>query len=80
MSYFTQERILKIMSETENQIHQLQQQQALTIQALAALLQGRAVGADSTEAFLYAIDPGLQGTLILDPPVAESQLEELPKG
>ena len=68
------------MTETDNAIHQLQQQQALTVQALAALLQGRSVGADSLEAFLYAIDPGLQGTLALDPPVAESQLEELPKG
>jgi hypothetical protein len=68
------------MTETDNAIHQLQQQQALTVQALAALIQGRSVGADSMEAFLYAIDPGLQGTLTLDPPVAESQLEEsLPK-
>jgi hypothetical protein len=67
------------MTQQENEIHQLQQQQALTVQALAALLQGRSVGADSMEAFLYAIDPGLQGTLALDPPVAESQLEELPK-
>lgn len=67
------------MSETDSQITQLQQQQALTIQALAALLQGRSVGANSMEAFLYAIDPALQGTLNLDPPVAESQLEQLPK-
>ena len=68
------------MTEQQDAIHQLQQQQALTVQALAALLQGRAVGADSMEAFLYAIDPGLQGTLSLDPPVSESQLEEeLPK-
>ena len=68
------------MTDTDAQITQLQQQQALTVQALAALLQGRAVGADSLEAFLYAIDPALQGTLALDPPVAESQLEQLPKG
>lgn len=68
------------MSETISQITQLQQQQALTVQALAALLQGRSVGADSVEAFLYAIDPGLQGTLALDPPVSESQLDSLPKG
>lgn len=65
---------------TEAQITQLQQQQALTVQALAALLQGRSVGADSVEAFLYAIDPGLQGTLTLDPPVSQSELAELPKG
>lgn len=67
------------MTDTIAQITQLQQQQALTVQALAALLQGRSVGADSTEAFLYAIDPGLQGTLTLDPPVAQSELEP-PKG
>lgn len=65
--------------DTQALITQLQQQQALTVQALAALLQGRSVGADSLEAFLYAIDPSLQGTLELDPPVAESQLDELPK-
>lgn len=64
---------------TESQITQLQQQQALTVQALAALLQGRSVGANSMEAFLYAIDPGLQGTLTLDPPVSQSELAELPK-
>lgn len=69
------------MTDTDAQITQLQQQQALTVQALAALLQGRSVGADSLEAFLYAIDPALQGTLALDPPVSESQLGEvLPKG
>jgi hypothetical protein len=67
------------MAEVDDAIHQLQQQQALTVQALAALIQGRSVGADSMEAFLYAIDPGLQGTLALDPPVAESQIETLPK-
>jgi len=67
------------MTDTDSQITQLQSQQALTVQALAALLQGRSVGADSLEAFLYAIDPSLQGTLALDPPVAESQLEQLPK-
>jgi len=64
------------MSETDNALHQLQQQQALTVQALAALLQGRAVGAESMEAYLYAIDPGLQGTLQLDPPVSTSTLED----
>lgn len=64
---------------TEDQITQLQQQQALTVQALVQLLQGRSVGANSLEAFLYAIDPALQGTLTLDPPVSESQLATLPK-
>ena len=68
------------VSSLQAQITQLQQQQALTVQGLAALLQGNSVGADSLEAFLYAIDPSLQGTLDLDPPVAQSELEELPKG
>jgi len=71
------------MTDTQSiqaQITQLQQQQALTVQGLAALLQGSSVGANSLEAFLYAIDPSLQGTLALDPPVAQSELEELPKG
>jgi hypothetical protein len=65
------------MSETEDKLTQLEQQQALTVQALAALLQGRSVGAGSTEAFLYAIDPGLQGTLDLDPPVSQSELDAI---
>ena len=51
-----------------DQITQLQQQQALMTQALVAALEGRWTGANSVEAFLYAIDPGLQGTLHLDPP------------
>jgi hypothetical protein len=63
------------MTDSQAQITQLQQQQALTVQALASLLQGRSVGANSVEAFLYAIDPGLQGTLTLDPPVAQSELD-----
>lgn len=67
------------MTEPNSQITQLQQQQALTVQALVALIEGRSTGANSLEAFLYAIDPALQGTLQLDPPVAESALEELPK-
>jgi hypothetical protein len=62
---------------TDEQIQQLQQQQALTIQALVALIEGRSVGADSLEAYLYAIDPNLQGTLQLDPPVSTTMLEEV---
>lgn len=55
--------------EQDARITQLQQQQALLTQALAAALNGQWVGAPpSVEAFLYAIDPGLQGTLTLDPP------------
>ena len=58
--------------QTTAQITQLQQQQALMVQALVAALEGRWVGADSLEAFLYAINPTLQGTLELDPPVVSS--------
>lgn len=62
------------------QITQLQQQQALFTQIIAAQLQGRWVGADSAEAFLYALDPNMQGTLELDPPVTQSEDEgENPK-
>ena len=51
-------------------IVQLENQQALMTQALAAALSGQWVGAPpSVEAFLYAINPNLQGTLVLDPPV-----------
>lgn len=53
---------------------QLQQQQALFTQALAAMLQGKWNGsADSVEAYLYALDPGFQGTLTLDVPIVESE-------
>lgn len=68
------------MSETDAQIAQLQNQQSLLTQALVSLLEGRSVGADSLEAYLYAINPNLQGTLELDPPVSQSELAELPKG
>ena len=69
------------MTDTNAQITQLQQQQALFTAALAALLQGNTTeGAQSTLAYLYALDPTLEGTLELDPPVSQSQLEasELP--
>jgi hypothetical protein len=55
------------------QITQLQQQQALTVQALVAALAGQWTGAGSVEAYLYAIDPGLQGQLHPDPPVVQSE-------
>ena len=65
-------------------ITQLQAQQALTVAGLAQLLQGRSIGENSLEAYLYAIDPALTGTLSLDPPVPESVFEaedvEPPKG
>lgn len=65
---------------TSAQITQLQQQQALFTQIVAAQLQGRWVGADSAEALLYALNPNLTGTLTLDPPITESDAETLPKG
>lgn len=72
------------MSNGDNtgaQITQLQQQQALFTQALKAMLEGAWTGGPSSvEAFLYALDPGMQGTLTFDIPVTESQAEELPKG
>lgn len=67
------------MSE-ENQITQLQNQQALQTQAFINALEGRWVGANSVEAILYALNPGLQGTIVPDPPVTESEAESLPKG
>lgn len=59
--------------ETSAQITQLQQQQALTVQALVAALAGKWQGEGSVEAYLYAIDPGLQGQLAADPPVIQSE-------
>ena len=56
-----------------DQITQLQAQQALTVQALVAALAGRRQGEASVEAYLYAIDPGLQGQLSPNPPVVQSQ-------
>lgn len=63
----------------EAEITQLQQQQALFTQALKAMLEGNwAGGAATVEAYLYALDPGMQGTVDLDTPVTHS--EEPPKG
>ena len=59
------------MSE-QDQITQLQTQQGLQTQALINALEGRWVGANSVEAILYALNPGLQGTLTPDPPVLSS--------
>lgn len=55
-----------------DQITQLQAQQALTVQALVAALAGKWQGEGSVEAFIYAIDPGLQGTLRCNPPVVQT--------
>lgn len=60
-------------------IAQLQQQQALFTQSLKAMLENRWVGESSVEAFLYALDPTITGTLDIDKPVAESELDEPPK-
>ena len=68
------------MSETDAQINQLQQQQALFTQALVAMLQGTWTGAGSVEALTYALDPSIQGTLTLDTPVTQSEYTEPPKG
>ena len=66
------------------QITQLQTQQSLMTQALAAAVSGRWVGAESVEAYLYALDPSLQGSITPDVPITESEYaedsEENPKG
>jgi len=58
------------------QITQLQQQQALFTQALKAAVEGRWTGADSVEAYLYALDPAMQGSVTPDPPVTDSEYAE----
>jgi hypothetical protein len=56
--------------DLEVTITQLQQQVELMTQALIAMLEGKWVGAPpSAEAYLYALNPWLQGKLKLDPPV-----------
>jgi hypothetical protein len=55
------------------QISQLQQQQMLFTQALKAAVEGHWVGAGSVEAFLYALNPNLTGTITPDPPVVQSE-------
>jgi hypothetical protein len=62
------------------EITQLQQQQSLFTAMMAAAVQGKWTGEASVEAYLYALDPSLQGTLNLDPPITESDAESLPKG
>jgi hypothetical protein len=68
------------MSEvTMDQITQLQNQQGLQTQALVNALEGRWVGANSVEAIIYALNPGLQGQLVPDPPVLTSEYDQAPK-
>ena len=62
-----------------DQITQLQTQQALQTQAFINALEGRWTGANSVEAIIYALSPGVQGTLTPDPPVLTSEAETLPK-
>jgi hypothetical protein len=57
------------MSDEDNAaITQLQTQQMYLTRALMAACAGRWTGEDSVEAWLYAIDPTLQGTLTVSPP------------
>lgn len=62
------------------QITQLQAQQSLFTQALKAALEGRWTGADggadSVEAYLYALYPPYQGQTAPDPPVLESEHDD----
>ena len=62
-------------------INQLQQQQALLTQIVKAQLEGKWTGEGSAEALLYALDPNMTGTLVLDTPVTHSEDSgEPPKG
>jgi hypothetical protein len=65
--------------DTTAQIAQLQQQQAIFTRIIAQQLQGLWTGADSAEAWLYALDPSLTGTLSLDTPVTQSEYTNPPK-
>jgi hypothetical protein len=68
------------MSTSDPTITQLQTQQALFTQALKAMVQGSwAGGPETVEAFLYALDPNMTGTLTLDVPVTHSEAEDHPK-
>jgi hypothetical protein len=65
------------MTDTD-QITQLQTQQGLQTQAFINALEGRWVGANSVEAIVYALNPGIQGTLILDSPITQSEAGTAP--
>jgi len=68
------------MIEESAEITQLQNQQSLFTQALKAMLEGRWVGENSVEAFLYALDPNMIDTLDYDIPITESSENEEPSG
>ncbi|MBI2756180.1 MAG: hypothetical protein HYX52_05660 [Chloroflexi bacterium] len=55
------------MAISEADIKQLQAQQAIFTEALKAALEGRWTGEGSTEAWLYALNPTLQGKVKPDP-------------
>jgi hypothetical protein len=63
-----------VTDDEQAQITTLQQQQSLFTQALVAALAGKWTGAGSVEAYLYALDPNLQGMLDVDAPVVQSEL------
>ncbi len=69
-------------ADSNAQITQLQQQQALITQSLKAMLEGKWTGEASVEALLYALDPNMQGTVTFDTPITMSkyEAEEPPKG
>ena len=54
--------------EDQAQIAVLQTQQMYLTRAMKAACEGRWQGEDSVEAWLYAIDPGLQGQITPNPP------------
>lgn len=61
------------------QITQLQQQQAIFTQALRAAVEGKWIGEASVEAFLYSLDPTMMGSITSDPPITQSDVDQLPK-
>jgi len=68
------------LTQPTPELTQLQQQQALFTQALKAMLEGKwAAGPETVEAYLYALDPNMTGTLSLDTPVTESEFVSPPK-
>jgi hypothetical protein len=67
-------------NEEGAQINQLQTQQSLFTAALKAMLEGRWVGENSVEAYLYALDPNMIDTIDYDIPITESSENEDPKG
>lgn len=54
--------------EDQAALTQLQTQQMYLTRALKSAAEGRWRGEDSVEAWLYAIDPGLQGQIEANPP------------